>query len=117
MTKKDIVRIISKELHLPRKEAHKAIQKTFEAIIDGLKKEGRIELRNFGVFVVKERAPRMARNPRTGENVWIEAKKTVVFKPGKEMGDNIQSYQSNSQKSNEKKPQNLQKRHQPPNKN
>lgn len=101
MTKKDI---ISKELHLPKKEAQKAIQKTFEAIIDGLKKEGRIELRNFGVFVVKERAPRMARNPRTGENVWIEAKKTVVFKPGKEMGNKIQSYQSNSKKANEKKP-------------
>ena len=47
--------------------------------------EGRIELRNFGVFEVKVRRPRKARNPRTGAKVSVPSKKVVTFKPGKEM--------------------------------
>ena len=47
--------------------------------------EGRIELRNFGVFEVKRRAPRKARNPRTGDKVYVPSKNVVTFKPGKEM--------------------------------
>ena len=47
--------------------------------------EGRIELRNFGVFEVKARAPRKARNPRTGDKVYVPSKNVVTFKPGKEM--------------------------------
>ena len=47
--------------------------------------EKRIELRNFGVFEVKRRAPRKARNPRTGDKVYVPSKNVVTFKPGKEM--------------------------------
>ena len=52
-------------------------------------REGRIELRNFGVFEVRERKPRKARNPRTGENVKVPAKLVVTFKPGREMGERV----------------------------
>ena len=48
-------------------------------------REGRVELRNFGVFQIKRREARMARNPRTGEQVAVLAKSVVIFKPGKEM--------------------------------
>jgi nucleoid DNA-binding protein len=48
-------------------------------------KKGRIELRNFGVFEVKKRKPRQARNPRTGEKVLIPEKAVVTFKQGLEM--------------------------------
>ncbi|MFN0197995.1 MAG: HU family DNA-binding protein, partial [Planctomycetaceae bacterium] len=51
--------------------------------------ERRIELRNFGVFEVKKRAARKARNPRTGERVDVEAKFVVTFKPGKEMEEKV----------------------------
>jgi integration host factor subunit beta len=51
--------------------------------------EGRLELRNFGVFEVKKRKPRKARNPRTGESVDIPAKLVVTFKPGREMEKRI----------------------------
>src|SRR5262245_63025404 len=61
------------------------VQWTFEAIIDTLVKEGRIELRNFGVFEVKQRKPRKARNPRTGDRVDVAAKNVVTFQPGKTM--------------------------------
>ena len=85
MTKKEIVRIISEELQLTQLKAKEIVQKTFDAIIETLVEEGRIELRNFGVFEVKKRAARNARNPRTGEKVLVPEKFVVTFKPGKEM--------------------------------
>jgi len=61
------------------------VQRTLDTIIQTLVSEGRIELRNFGVFEVKRRAPRKARNPRTGDKVYVPSKNVVTFKPGKEM--------------------------------
>lgn len=85
MTKKDIVRTISEEIGLTQQQTKKIVQKTFDAIIDSLVRERRIELRNFGVFEVKQRAARTARNPRTGRQVNVPEKFVVTFKPGKEM--------------------------------
>ena len=85
MTKKDIVRTIAEQIELPQLRTKELVQKTFDALIDALVKEGRIELRNFGVFQIKKREARMARNPRTGERVPVQAKSVVTFKPGKEM--------------------------------
>ncbi len=85
MTKKDIVRTISEEIGLTQQQTKQIVQKTFDAIIDSLVRERRIELRNFGVFEVKQRAARKARNPRTGRQVSVPAKYVVTFKPGKEM--------------------------------
>src|SRR5687767_10425927 len=65
------------------------VQKTFNAIVEALVEERRIELRNFGVFEVKERAARKARNPRTGERVDVPEKFVVTFKPGKEMEEKV----------------------------
>ncbi|MGD9128524.1 MAG: HU family DNA-binding protein [Planctomycetia bacterium] len=85
MTKKEIVRIISEDLGLTQLQTKEIVQKTFDAIVNTLLEEGRIELRNFGVFEVKHRAPRKARNPRTGDQVFVPGKSVVTFKPGKEM--------------------------------
>src|SRR4029079_5447409 len=68
------------------------VQWTFEAIIETLVKEGRIELRNFGVFEVKQRKPRKARNPRTGDRVDVAAKNVVTFQPGKEMEEQVRQF-------------------------
>lgn len=65
------------------------VQKTFDAIVETLVEEGRIELRNFGVFEVKKRAARKARNPRTGQRVDVPEKFVVTFKPGKEMEEKV----------------------------
>lgn len=89
MTKKDIVKSIAGELNLPQVEVKKVVQMTLESIVEALEKKGRIELRNFGVFEVKARKPRKARNPRTNEVVFVPAKKAVTFKPGKEMEERI----------------------------
>ena len=89
MTKKEIVKQISEKLGLTQLKTKEIVQKTFDAIVDTLLSERRIELRNFGVFEVKRRKPRKARNPRTGERVDVEAKNVVTFKPGKEMEERV----------------------------
>ena len=85
VTKKEIVKKISEDIGLTQLKTKDIVQRTLDAIIQTLVSEGRIELRNFGVFEVKKRAPRKARNPRTGDKVFVPAKNVVTFKPGKEM--------------------------------
>src|SRR4051794_35879802 len=85
VTKKEIVKKISEEIGLTQLKTKDIVQRTLDAIIETLVSEGRIELRNFGVFEVKRRAPRKARNPRTGDKVFVPDKNVVTFKPGKEM--------------------------------
>jgi integration host factor subunit beta len=89
VTKKEIVRTISEEIGLTQLQTKEIVQKTFDAIVAALVEERRIELRNFGVFEVKRRAPRKARNPRTNEKVFVPEKFVVTFKPGKEMEDRV----------------------------
>lgn len=89
MTKKEIVKQISERANLTQLKTKEIVQMTFDAIIDTLVEEGRIELRNFGVFEVKQRKPRRARNPRTNEPVEVEAKSVVTFQPGKVMEERV----------------------------
>ncbi len=107
MTKKEIVKTISDEIGLTQLKTKEIVQKTFDAIVDTLVEDtksnlskggdgplGRIELRNFGVFEVKRRAARKARNPRTGEKVFVGEKFVVTFKPGKEMEERVRNLES-----------------------
>ena len=89
MTKKEIVKSISEQLGLTQLKTKEIVQRTFDAIVDTLVEERRIELRNFGVFEVKRRAPRKARNPRTGNSVDVPVKYVVTFKPGKVMEERV----------------------------
>ncbi|MDR3196547.1 MAG: integration host factor subunit beta [Planctomycetaceae bacterium] len=89
MTKKEIVRSIADKLGLTQLQTKEIVQKTFDAIIETIVEERRIELRNFGVFEVKHRAPRKARNPRTGEEVAVKEKYVVTFKAGKVMEEEV----------------------------
>ncbi|MCC6492205.1 MAG: integration host factor subunit beta [Pirellulales bacterium] len=89
MTKKEIVKTISDEIGLTQLKTKEIVQKTFDAIVETLVEDHRIELRNFGVFEVKRRAARKARNPRTGEKVFVPEKFVVTFKPGKEMEERV----------------------------
>lgn len=103
MTKKEIVKTISEGLKLTQLKTKEIVQMTFEAIVETLVNEGRIELRNFGVFEVKRRAPRKARNPRTSESVLVPEKYVVTFKPGKVMEDRVQEKMAQKQKQKGKK--------------
>jgi len=89
VTKKQIVQMISDKTGLTQLQTKDIVDLTFEAIVNTLLEEGRIELRNFGVFEVKQRKARKARNPRTGEKVDVPPKNVVTFKPGKEMEEKV----------------------------
>jgi integration host factor subunit beta len=89
VTKKEIVKTISEEIGMTQLKTKEIVQKTFNAIVDTLVEERRIELRNFGVFEVKKRAARKARNPRTGQRVDVPQKFVITFKPGKEMEEKV----------------------------
>lgn len=89
MTKKEIVKYISERSGLTQLKTKEIVQMTFDAIIETLVTENRIELRNFGVFEVKRRKPRRARNPRTNQPVEVEAKNVVTFQPGKVMEEKV----------------------------
>ena len=101
MTKKEIVKTISEEIGLTQLKTKEIVQKTFDAIIDTLVTDGRIELRNFGVFEVKKRAARSARNPRTGDKVLVPEKLVVTFKPGKEMEARVREMEKRMQSESE----------------
>lgn len=89
MTKKDIALKISDDSRIKQTTVKVVVQKTFDSIVDALARGEKVELRNFGVFKVKERRPRTGRNPRTGEVVPVPSRKVVVFKPGLEMKKQI----------------------------
>ncbi len=89
MTKKEIVKKIADRAKLTQLQTKQIVQWTFDAIIETLLTEKRIELRNFGVFEVKRRKARKARNPRTDEQVFVAPKNVVTFQPGKEMEEQV----------------------------
>jgi integration host factor subunit beta len=89
MTKKEMAKAIAEDTGLTQGQVMEVIQRAFDGITETLVAEGRLELRNFGVFEVKRRKPRRARNPRTGDPVKVPAKLVVTFKPGKEMEQRV----------------------------
>jgi len=82
MTKKEIVMKISEETGLKQIDVKLAVQKTLDHITGALAAGDTVELRNFGVFKVKTRKPRIGRNPKTGVTVSIPERKVVTFKSG-----------------------------------
>ena len=94
MTKNDMVLRIAKEMDMRQTDIKRIVQMTLDGIVDVLESENRLELRNFGVFEVRTRKPRKARNPRTGDEVMVPERKVVTFKPGKMMEERVQSKDS-----------------------
>jgi integration host factor subunit beta len=82
MQRKDIALKIAAKCNTTDVLAKEIVNEVFKTIIDALIAEGRLELRNFGVFTVKIRKPRKARNPKTGQEVMLPLRKVIVFKPG-----------------------------------
>ena len=89
LTKKDLVLVVARETGITQVDVKRVIQRTLDHLIEGLKEGKTVELRNFGVFKVRQRAPRRGRNPKTGEEVPVPPKRVVVFKPGLVMRQDI----------------------------
>ena len=89
MTKKDIVLKVSDKTGIKQTDVKRVVQETFDCIVEALTRGEKIELRNFGVFKLKQRKSRTGRNPRTGQVVPVPPRKVVVFKAGLEMKQKI----------------------------
>lgn len=86
MNKSDLFEIVGKRFkHLPSREIEKIVQKIFSSIVESLSHGKRVEIRGFGTFSIKNRAERLGRNPKTGEEIKIKDKISLNFKQSKEM--------------------------------
>ena len=86
MTKRDLVVRISKETGVVQEDVYAIIQKTLDYITEALTQGKHVEFRDFGVFEVHVRKPRIGRNPNKPEHVvQIPERRVVKFKPGKKM--------------------------------
>ncbi|HUS11015.1 MAG TPA: HU family DNA-binding protein [Pyrinomonadaceae bacterium] len=97
MTKRDLVARISDQTGLTQVDVAKVVEKTFDNITETLSRGEGIELRNFGVFEVRRRKPRVGRNPSDPSKQYpIPARAVVKFKPGKEMKEIVMKLASES---------------------
>jgi len=87
MTKAELVEEVAKESDLTKKDAEVIVQTVLDSITDALQRGEGVELRGFGSFRIRSRSPRQGRNPKTGSDVSVPAKKVPHFKPGKELRD------------------------------
>ncbi len=90
MTKSELIEILADKLsHLSAKDVEIAVKEILEMMAQTLAKGERIEIRGFGSFSLHYRAPRVGRNPKTGDSVDLEGKYVPHFKPGKELRERV----------------------------
>ncbi len=90
ITKKDLIERISERTKIRKSDSKRAVQEFLELIIQELKRGNRLEFRDFGVFEVKERAARIAQNPKTMQKVEVPARRAVRFKVGRLMRESVE---------------------------
>ena len=89
MNKSGLIEALSKKENLTEKKAMDIISLVFNGFVDELKNGGRVEIRGFGSFVVREYQSYTGRNPKTGSNIKVSPKKLPFFKVGKELKEII----------------------------
>jgi DNA-binding protein HU-beta len=90
MNKAELIDAIAGTAGLTKADAKKALDALISTTTDALKKGDRVALVGFGSFSVAERSARTGRNPQTGKEITIAAKKVVKFKAGSELADSVQ---------------------------
>ncbi len=97
MTKANLVEEVLTLGDLTRRDGEVIVDTVFEAVIGALKKGDKIEVRGFGSFRIRQRKPRVGRNPKTGAKVDVPAKRVPYFKPSKELRDMVNPGAARSQ--------------------
>ncbi len=87
MTKADLVEKVTELGDLTRRDGEVIVDTIFESVIGALQGGDKIEIRGFGSFRIRQRNPRIGRNPKTGARVEVPAKRVPYFKPSKELRD------------------------------
>lgn len=89
MNKASLVEKVQAVLGGTKADAERAVEALFEAVVSELKKGGEVSVAGFGIFSVKQRAARTARNPRTGESVKVPAMNVPKFRAAKALKDTV----------------------------
>ncbi len=89
MTKADLVEIIYEKVGLSKKEAKDIVEEIFKIFKDTLNGGEKIKISGFGNFTVKEKKPRRGRNPQTGDDIEISARKVLTFKASQILKDHL----------------------------
>ena len=89
MNKMDLVASVAEKADLTKKDAEKVVGAVLASIEEALAQGEKVQLVGFGTFEIKERAARVGRNPRTGEEIQIAATRAPVFKAGKALKDAV----------------------------
>jgi integration host factor subunit beta len=91
MTKSDLIQRVASSINLTRRDAEVIVNTILECMIEALASatDGKVELRGFGSFRVRQRGPRLGRNPQTGDRVQVPAKRAPFFRPGKQLKEMI----------------------------
>ncbi|MFT4047510.1 MAG: HU family DNA-binding protein [Solimonas sp.] len=89
MNKTELINAVADKADLSKADAGRAVDAFFEVVGKALKKKDKVSLVGFGTFLVRERAARAGRNPKTGATIKIKASKTPSFKAGKGLKDLI----------------------------
>ncbi len=89
MTKSELIEAVATRIDVPKKQAEDIVNSVFDAMKDALMDDDRIEVRGFGSFSVRHYKAKKGRNPRTGEEVHVDPKKSVHFKAGKELRNRV----------------------------
>jgi len=94
MTKADLVEEVSRALAASRKDAELVVENVFDAIVQALRSDEKIEIRGFGSFRTRRRRGRIGRNPKTGARVEVPPKRIPYFKPSKELKELVNAGQA-----------------------
>lgn len=89
MNKAELVDVVAAKAGLSKKDSERAVNAVIEGIQEALTKGEKVSLIGFGTFEVRERAARKGRNPKTGEEIKIEATRVPMFRAGKLLKDNV----------------------------
>ncbi len=89
MTKADIIEAVYEQIGFSKKEAAEAVELVFEILKDTLAEGEKVKISGFGNFVVRPKRARTGRNPQTGEQITISARRVLTFKPSQVLKDSL----------------------------
>ncbi len=96
MTRTQLIDALTLTLAIPRKESETVLQTVFESMVNSLRAGDKVEIRGFGSFRLRQRRARMGRNPKTGAQVEVQARRVAYFKPAKELRDALNNPSAHS---------------------
>ena len=97
LTKADIAEMLFNELGLNKREAKELVDCFFEEIRDALANGRQVKVSGFGNFVLRDKTERPGRNPKTGEEIPISARRVVTFRPGQKLKQRVEAYAGSEQ--------------------